>query len=344
MAHGDAWEGKWMGNRQLERVATTLALYLVTWSIHGLPADPHSLTASGRLNWLPCQFKWTCPFLWKTKSGFCACAITFHTCSTTKKVGRPASSGRLGRGGDLELWYTCLSFSVSCGSALVFFWKVLVFCWKTRHESRAAISDGCLSSRILCSTISVIINSRLPISHATRPFSWTVNHNNQWANKDISYNYNLAINRDGSMWTKTNSSSLSFFQLLHIPDYINLGHILRLPLFWVWHCITGDWFLMFWDCWPVKQHHTQEQKAQLHYYKKLKTHVENFNRLHSIVLWHSNISTCTAVKHNKLLLNSSVTATCFLSLRDHNHATKHIIWNISMCAVSIWGGGKGKYL
>jgi hypothetical protein len=45
-----------------------------------------------------------------------------------------------------------------------------------------------LSARTLCSTISVIINSRLPISHATRPFSWTVNHNNQWANKDISYN------------------------------------------------------------------------------------------------------------------------------------------------------------
>lgn len=106
---------------------------------------------------------------------------------TTKKVGRPASSGRSGIR-DFQLWYTCLSFSVSCGSAPVLFWKGFVLCWKTRHDSRAAISDGCLSARTQPSTISVINNSRLPISHATRPFSWTVNRNNQWANKDISYN------------------------------------------------------------------------------------------------------------------------------------------------------------
>jgi hypothetical protein len=53
MAHGDVWEGKWRGNRRLERVATTLALCLRTWSIHGLPTDPHFLTASSRLNWSP---------------------------------------------------------------------------------------------------------------------------------------------------------------------------------------------------------------------------------------------------------------------------------------------------
>jgi hypothetical protein len=34
MAHGDAWERKWRGNRRLETVATTLALCLGTWSIH----------------------------------------------------------------------------------------------------------------------------------------------------------------------------------------------------------------------------------------------------------------------------------------------------------------------
>ena len=67
------------GYRGIERVTTTVAMYLGTWSIHGLPADPHSSTASSRLNWLPRRFKWTRPFLWKTKSGFCACAITFHT-------------------------------------------------------------------------------------------------------------------------------------------------------------------------------------------------------------------------------------------------------------------------
>jgi len=46
MAHGNAWEGKLRGNGRLERVATTLALYLGTWSIHGLPADPHFSTTS----------------------------------------------------------------------------------------------------------------------------------------------------------------------------------------------------------------------------------------------------------------------------------------------------------
>ena len=46
----------------MERVATTLALCLGTWSIHGLPADPHSSNASSRLNCLHRRFKWTRPF------------------------------------------------------------------------------------------------------------------------------------------------------------------------------------------------------------------------------------------------------------------------------------------
>ena len=33
VAHGDAREGKWRGNRRIEWVASTLALYLGTWSI-----------------------------------------------------------------------------------------------------------------------------------------------------------------------------------------------------------------------------------------------------------------------------------------------------------------------
>jgi hypothetical protein len=51
--------------------------------IHSLSTDPHSSAASNRLNWPPRWFKWTHPFLWKTKSGFCACAITFQTIYTT---------------------------------------------------------------------------------------------------------------------------------------------------------------------------------------------------------------------------------------------------------------------
>ena len=54
-------------------------------------ADAHTSAASSRLNWLPCQFKWTRPFSWKTKSGFCACAITFQTWCTCWPLLSPVS-------------------------------------------------------------------------------------------------------------------------------------------------------------------------------------------------------------------------------------------------------------
>jgi hypothetical protein len=82
MAHGDAREGKWRGNWRMEWVSSTLH----TTSEHGVSstttADAHTSAASCRLNWRPCQFKWTRPFRRKTESGFCACAITFQTQST----------------------------------------------------------------------------------------------------------------------------------------------------------------------------------------------------------------------------------------------------------------------
>jgi len=82
MAHGDAWEGKWRGNWRMEWVYSTLH----TTSEHGVSsittAEAHISAASSRLNWHPRLFKWTRPFRRKTKSGFCACAITFQTQST----------------------------------------------------------------------------------------------------------------------------------------------------------------------------------------------------------------------------------------------------------------------
>jgi hypothetical protein len=48
-------------------------------------ADSHTSAASSRLNWRPRRFKWTRPFRRKTKSGFCASAITFQTQSNNKK-------------------------------------------------------------------------------------------------------------------------------------------------------------------------------------------------------------------------------------------------------------------
>jgi hypothetical protein len=88
MAHADAWEGKWRGNWRMECVVSTLH----TTSEHGVSsittADAHTSTASSRLNWRPCRFKWTRPFRRKTKSGFCACAITFQTQSTASMPSR----------------------------------------------------------------------------------------------------------------------------------------------------------------------------------------------------------------------------------------------------------------
>jgi hypothetical protein len=96
MAHGDAREGKWRGNRRMEWVASTLH----TTSEHGLSsittADTHTSAASSRLNWRPRRFKWTRPFRRKTKSGFCACAITFQTQSTGKTGGLKGYRGGVG--------------------------------------------------------------------------------------------------------------------------------------------------------------------------------------------------------------------------------------------------------
>jgi len=45
-------------------------------------ADALTSAARSQLNWRPRRFKWTRPFRRKTKSGLCACAITFQTEST----------------------------------------------------------------------------------------------------------------------------------------------------------------------------------------------------------------------------------------------------------------------
>ena len=78
IAHGDALEGKWRGNCRMQWVASTLH----TNSENGVSsitnADVHTSAASVRVNWSTCRFKWTRPFRRKTKSGFCACAITFQ--------------------------------------------------------------------------------------------------------------------------------------------------------------------------------------------------------------------------------------------------------------------------
>jgi len=84
MAHGDAREGKWRGNWRMEWGSQ----YSHTTSERGVSsittADAHTSAASSRLYGSPRRFKWTRPFRRKTKSGFCACAITFQTHSSTR--------------------------------------------------------------------------------------------------------------------------------------------------------------------------------------------------------------------------------------------------------------------
>ena len=84
VTRGRGSEGR---NWRMEWVASTLH----TTSEHGVSsittADAHTSTASSRLIWRPPrQFKWTRPFRRKTKSGFCACAITFQTHSTALSI------------------------------------------------------------------------------------------------------------------------------------------------------------------------------------------------------------------------------------------------------------------
>jgi len=55
-------------------------------ALQTLQAEAHSPPASSRMNWLSRRFKCTRPFRRKTKSGFCACAITFQTQSTWLKA------------------------------------------------------------------------------------------------------------------------------------------------------------------------------------------------------------------------------------------------------------------
>jgi len=80
VTHGRGSEG---GNWQMEWVASTLHTTLEHGVSSITTADAHTSAASSRLKWHPCRFKQARPFRQKTKSGFCACAITFQLASNT---------------------------------------------------------------------------------------------------------------------------------------------------------------------------------------------------------------------------------------------------------------------
>jgi hypothetical protein len=83
---GTRWRtgGDVKGNWRMEWVASSLHTTAEHRVSSSTTADAHTLAASSRLNWRPRLFIWTRPFRRKTKSGFCACAITFQTQSTVK--------------------------------------------------------------------------------------------------------------------------------------------------------------------------------------------------------------------------------------------------------------------
>jgi hypothetical protein len=105
MAHGDAWEGKWRGNRQMEWVASTLHTTLE----HGVSSitttDAHTSAAGSRLNWHPRRFKWNRPFCRMTKSGFCECAITFKCILLPATVGIGSDPIRHVTEVTVNVWY-----------------------------------------------------------------------------------------------------------------------------------------------------------------------------------------------------------------------------------------------
>jgi hypothetical protein len=100
MAHGDACEGKWRGNWRMEWVASTLHTTSEHCVSSTTTAHAHTSAASSRLNWRLRRFKWTRPFRRKTKSGFCACAITFQLASTYGTT----LSRVAGQGGGGSVW------------------------------------------------------------------------------------------------------------------------------------------------------------------------------------------------------------------------------------------------
>jgi hypothetical protein len=120
VTHGS---GKWRGNWRMEWVASTLH----TTSEHGVSsittADINTPVASSRLNWSSHRFKWNFPFRRKTKSGFCACAITFQTQSTSnRRVSSPSSAASARSGAnkihlmrDYRFVGKVNKFSVACG-------------------------------------------------------------------------------------------------------------------------------------------------------------------------------------------------------------------------------------
>ena len=96
MAHGDVREEKWRGNKRMKWVTSKRHMTAEDRLARAVqkPCRLMCVTRLPVFDWtdVPGRFKWTRPFRRKTKSGFCACAITFQMQSTTSW---PCSKGLL---------------------------------------------------------------------------------------------------------------------------------------------------------------------------------------------------------------------------------------------------------
>jgi len=158
MALGVAREGKWRGNWRMELVASTLHTTLECDLSSITTAHAHNSAFSSRLNWRPSRFKWIRPFRRKTKSGFCACAVTFQKQSTTFMLSKAGDNEAEKLKGWLFLDY-CLFIYLCQGSLLKSVttstwsgesrkttWLLLPFIIASRH--RAAILSNIIINEI----------------------------------------------------------------------------------------------------------------------------------------------------------------------------------------------------
>jgi len=147
MAHGDAWEEKWRGNKRMEWVTSKrhmTAEHRLARAVQTLQADVYSLPAISRLNWPPRRFKWTRPFRRKTKSGFCACAIMFQTQSTHRHTHTPYVLSIFWERHNTDMWWIV---------GRIYCWgtekALCMLCQRWKGTFKTYLSFFCLKSAVL---------------------------------------------------------------------------------------------------------------------------------------------------------------------------------------------------
>ena len=156
MAHGDVWEGKRRGNWWMEWVASTLHITSEHCVSSITTADAHTSPASSRLNWLPRRFKRTRPFHRKTRSGFCACAITFQMQSTITITIVTSTLDILQLAAQYTRQNSHLTHTILCSVAKMHGWRMktpwqkaqlavielyLQYEWQNRYESSGLLRE-----------------------------------------------------------------------------------------------------------------------------------------------------------------------------------------------------------